>query len=74
MDFMEPTKTRNVELWLHTTSGVAFEIIDADTRESLTDGRVYWCDDEADREEEGFMYFREKIAEKGWTIVQECWS
>lgn len=73
---METTKTRNVELWVHTTSGIEFEIIDVKTKESLTGGRVFWCtDEEAEwRDADGVDYFSKKIKEKGWVLEGIAWS
>jgi hypothetical protein len=76
---MEMTKTKNVELWVHTTCGIEFEIINVETKKSLSGGRVFWCSDEdleedEDLESRGWEYFRKKIEEKGWTLCEEVWS
>lgn len=79
---MESTKTKNIEqvdLVVHTSCGIEFEVIEVLTGESLTEGRVYWCSDEDIEEDEeiesrGWDHFRKKIAKQGWTIREEVWS
>ena len=70
---------REVSLVIHITSGIEFEVIDIATGESLTNGRTYWASDEEVEEddsceEEGWEYFRHKIKNLGWLIVEECFS
>lgn len=66
---------KNVELWVHTTCGIEFEVVDATTKESIT-GRIFWCDDEEadEKEEDGWIHFRKKIEQKGWKLLEEVWS
>jgi hypothetical protein len=67
--------TKNIDLIMHTTCGIDFEMVDATTKNSLT-GRMYWCGDEEAEEKEssGWAFFRKKATQKGWTIVEEVWS
>lgn len=79
---MESTKTKDikqVDLIVHTSCGISFEVVDVLTEESLTEGRVNWCTDEdmeedEEIEERGWEHFRKKIAAQGWTIREEVWS
>ena len=73
------TTAKQVDLVVHTTCGIEFEVIDVATNKSLTDGRVYWCSDEDIEEDEeiesrGWNHFRKRIAKQGWAIRQEVWS
>lgn len=72
------TATRKVELWVHTNCGLEFELIDAETKKSLT-GRMFWCDDEELEEDEeiesdGWAHFRAFAMKKKLEIVEEVWS
>jgi phosphate-selective porin len=72
------TTTKTVDLVVHTTCGLEFEIIDADSGMSLT-GRRFWCTDEdleedEELESEGWEKYRALIAKKGWTLRDEVWS
>ncbi len=70
---------REVELWSHTTCGLAFEIVDHKTQKSIT-GRMDWCSDEdleneyAEFESRGWDRFEKMCAQKGWVIVSRHWS
>jgi hypothetical protein len=74
---METAMKKKVELWAHTSCGLEFDVIDVETRKSLT-GRMFWCTDEelenGDFETEGFEHFRKKCEKAGWEVVEECWS
>lgn len=70
--------TKQVDIIAHTTCGLEFEIVDADTQKSLT-GRMYWCDDsdmEEDDELEGRGWERARAyADKmGWKVNEIVWS
>jgi hypothetical protein len=70
--------TKEVDLIIHTTCGLAFEVVDAKDDRSIS-GRVNWCTDEEMEEDEeieerGWEHFRKKIAAQGWTIREEVWS
>ena len=72
------TTTKQVDLIVHTTCGLSFEVVDVATGKSITD-RIDWCSDEDMEEDEeiesrGWEHFRKKIATKGWTIREEVWS
>ena len=63
-----------VALWVHTTSGVEFEIREAKTQRVLYD-RWYVCEDgedEIEESEKANVYSRAK--ELGLEIVEEVWS
>jgi len=66
---------RQVNLITHTTCGIAFEVVDAVSGESLTGGRVDWCD-EGDEEAEarGLALFARKIKKSGWELKEQVWS
>lgn len=70
------TKPRDVELWSHTTSGIAFEVVDAKTGESLTGGRVEWSsfDDDDDAHAVGTATWRKRCEKRNWAIVRVVWS
>lgn len=82
-EHMTTTVTRNVILTIHTTSGLEFEVTDADTGKSIT-GRDLWCADDADDfddpeefediEQAGWQFWRERIKGAGWNLVSEVWS
>lgn len=70
-------KEREVILTLHTTCGIAFEVTDAKTEESLA--FVDWCSDEEaeendEKEGQGWVYMRNGCAQRGWKIKMEAWS
>ena len=71
--------TREVELWSHTTCGLAFEVVDAETGDPLTD-RMGWCSDEqledeyADWELRGWEHYEKFCAKRGWIVVRRIYS
>ena len=71
------TTKRRVELWVHTTSGVEFEIRDADTgkvvasRWSVADGD---SEDADDLESEERTRVEKRCAELNYDLVGEVWS
>lgn len=71
--------TREVELWSHTTCGLSFEVVDAQTGKSLTD-RMGWCSDEdledeyADWELRGWEHYEKACAKRGWIVVRRIYS
>lgn len=70
---MTEKKTR-VELWIHRTSGIEFELIDADTKKVIMD-RVYVCDeDDEDAEEVEMNWVMQKISKAGWEFAGTVWS
>lgn len=67
-------KKVRAELWIHTTSDVEFEIIDADTGAVLMD-RVYVCDEgDEDAEEVEMNWVMQKISKAGWEFAGTVWS
>lgn len=70
--------SRTVDLVTHTTSGLEFEVVDAESGESLT-GRRFWCTEEdaeedEELESEGVEKFLDFIKKKGWTLRHTVWS
>jgi hypothetical protein len=70
--------TKQVDIIAHTTCGLEFEIVDAETQESLT-GRAYWCSDEDMEEDDeiesrGWSYARKVAAKNGWEVREVVWS
>lgn len=68
---------RRVELWVHTTSGVEFEIRDADTGKVVA-SRWFIADDDDPDIDEAESAERERVAKRcaelGYELVGECWS
>ena len=68
---------RKVELWVHTTSGIEFEIREAETGEIIA-SRWFVVDEDALNAEEIERTEREwvekRVAELGYELVGEAWS
>ena len=67
------TTKRKVELWVHTTSGVEFEIRDADTGEVIAERWFVADEGDSDAEDAEREWVAKRCAKLGFEL-EEVWS